>query len=198
MFFNFEKCTIISTLYFIFENENFQNIIFELFQDKSFTKLLRLTNYAIDDFNQKDYYVLKNLSRTKFQAFFFSQKSYVLYRNGSLDGSIVNIIEDDFEDEIMSDYITVKTRSNEIILMPQGSTVLDFAFKIHNDFGFSCKYAHLNNSPQKTPLFTKLSNGDKVNLIIEEDENKNIEIIAKLKWLTYVNNQKSKKQNHHN
>ncbi len=181
-------------LSFVFENKtNLNNLIFELVQDKAFLKILTLANYGVEAFNQKDYFVFKSNYRVKFQTFFFSQKSYILHRNGSLDGSILHMIEEDFEDEIISDYITVKTRSDEIILMPNGSTVLDFAFKIHNDFGFSCKHAHLNNSPQKTPLFTKLSDGDKVNLIIAHDENNNTKNIAKLKWLTYVNNQKSKK-----
>lgn len=181
-------------LYFIFSNPDVNPIVFKLLENKMFSQILSLQNLSIDVFNNQEYFVFKNNSRTLFQCFFFCQKTFTIYRNGSTDGSITDIIEEDFEEEIIGDFITVKTRSNEVLLMPQGSTVLDFAFKIHNDFGFACKYAHLNDSPGKSPIFTKLTSGDKVNLIIEEDEKGVTKNIAKLKWLTYVNNEKSKKQ----
>ncbi len=181
-------------LFFIFSNPNVTPLVLNLLENKLFTQVLTLQNLEIDNFNQKEYFILKNSSRTLFECFFFCQKTFTIYRNGSTDGSIVDIIEEDFEEEIIGDFITVKTRSNEVLLLPQGSTVLDFAFKIHNDFGFSCKYAHLNDSPGKSPIFTKLANGDKVNLIIEEDEKGGTKNISRLKWLTYVNNEKSKKQ----
>ena len=180
-------------LYFIFNNADYTNIIFKLLEEKTFTTLLKLKSFGYDDFTQKEYFLLENGVRTKFQTFFFSQSQFLIFRNGSEEGTDTNMMEEDFEEEIISDFITVKTRSSEVMLMPKNSTVLDFAFKIHNDFGFSCKYAHLNDSPIKTPIYTKLSDGDKVNLIIEEDGNGNTKNIAKLKWLTYVNNEKSKK-----
>jgi GTP pyrophosphokinase len=180
-------------LLFVFSNPDYSSVIFKLLEERVFKSLLKLKSYAYDNFSQKEFFVFENQVRTKFQTFFFSQSQFLIFRNGSEEGTYTSMIEEDFEEEIIADYITVKTRSNEVMLLPKNSTVLDFAFKIHNDFGFSVKYAHLNDSPVKTPIYTKLSDGDKVNLIIEEDANGNTKNIAKLKWLTYVNNAKSKK-----
>ena len=155
--------------------------------------ILKLYGFSYDEFSGIDNFLLENKARSKFKTCFFSQSEFNIFRNGSEEGVFAEIIEEDFEEEIIADFITVKTRSSEILLMPIGSTILDFAFKIHNDFGFSCKYAHLNDSPLKSPIYTKLSDGDKVNLIIDEDAHGNVRNIAKLKWLTYVNNEKSKK-----
>lgn len=180
-------------IFFVFANANYKEIIFKLLEEKNFSNILKLESFGFDSFSKKEYFVLKNNSRTKFKAFFFSLNEYIIFRNGSQDGAETELIEEDFENEIIADFITVKTRSNQILFLPKGSTVLDFAFKIHGDLGFGCKYAHLNDSPAKSPIYTKLSDGDKVNLIVEEDANKNIKNIARLKWLTYVNNEKSKK-----
>lgn len=180
-------------LFFIFNNINYVDFIFNLLNDKQFKEILKLKDFAYDNFTKKEYFLFENCVREKFQTFFISQSQYSVYRNGSEEGVDSSLLESDFEKEIIADYITVKTRSNEIWLMPKGSTILDFAFKIHNDIGFACKYANLNDSPNKTPIYTKLSDGDKVNIVVEEDENKNIKNIAKLKWLTYVNNERTKK-----
>lgn len=180
-------------LFFIFNNADYTDFIFKLLEDKQFKKILKLKNFDYDDFSKKEYFLFESAIREKFQTFFMSQTQYTVFRNGSEEGVDSAMLESDFEAEIIADYITVKTRSNEIILMPKGSTVLDFAFKIHNDLGFACKHALLNDSPAKTPINTKLSDGDKVSLIVEEDENGNKKNIARLKWLTIVNNEKAKK-----
>ena len=79
--------------------------------------------------------------------------------------------------------------------MPEYSTVLDFAFKIHNDFGFSCTGAYLNNSPSKMPVNTTLNNGDQVNLVVERDEITNACVyVAKIRWLSYVTTEYAKKK----
>ena len=70
--------------------------------------------------------------------------------------------------------------------MPEGSTVLDFAFKIHKDFGFSVRCAYLNNSPSKSPIYTRLAEGDKINLDIAKTENGFCKNIAELRWITYA------------
>ena len=85
------------------------------------------------------------------------------------------------------------TRSEEQIILPENSTVLDFAFKLHKDLGFSCKFAHINDSPNIAPIYTRLSNGDKVNLTCERDENGESVNIAKLRWLTYCRTEYSQR-----
>ena len=77
--------------------------------------------------------------------------------------------------------------------MAKGSTVLDFAFKIHRDIGFSFKYAFVNDSKSKLPPYTKLNDGDKVEIITEKDFGGKSKNNAQLKWLAYVNTELAKK-----
>ncbi|MCC2644577.1 MAG: guanosine-3,5-bis(diphosphate) 3-pyrophosphohydrolase [Burkholderiales bacterium] len=61
------------------------------------------------------------------------------------------------------------TPKGKIILLPQGSTVLDFAYYIHSDIGNHCESARINQYLAK--LDTKLQNGD----IVEITTNENVE-----------------------
>ncbi len=57
-------------------------------------------------------------------------------------------------------------KSGEIILLPQGSTALDYAFFIDKKTGLMCKSLFVND--QAADQSTKLTNGDKVEVIISE------------------------------
>ena len=71
--------------------------------------------------------------------------------------------------------------------------MLDFAFKIHKDIGFGFKYAIVNNSKTKSPPYTKLYEGDKVEIVIDKNSNGTIKNNAELRWLAYVNTDFAKK-----
>ena len=119
---------------------------------------------------------------------------FITYQNCSLDKTEVDVIDDENTNEIETEFIKVKTRSNEIIIIPSNSTLLDFAFKIHNDIGFSFKYGLLNDSPTKLPQYTKLRDGDKVNIVTEKDENTGQNVYtAQIRWLAYVTTEPAKK-----
>lgn len=61
------------------------------------------------------------------------------------------------------------TPKGKIILLPNGSTVLDFAYYIHSDIGNHCESARVNQNLAR--LDTRLQNGD----IVEITTNKEIE-----------------------
>ena len=71
--------------------------------------------------------------------------------------------------------------------------MLDFAFKIHKEIGFGFKYAIVNDSKTKSPPYTKLFEGDKIEIVVEKDENDEIINNAELKWFAYVNSDFAKK-----
>jgi (p)ppGpp synthase/HD superfamily hydrolase len=81
--------------------------------------------------------------------------------------------------ELETDYIYVYTPKGDIIRLPKGSTVLDFAFKIHTDLGLHCIGARINYKSTKSPFY-KLKSGE----IIEVLSSKNIE--PEFEWLKYV------------
>ncbi len=177
----------ITKLYIIFNNSissrEARNIVFSLLEDdlKDTLKIIGYENNKLFNFN---YLVVQDKFRNKYQLKVFNFADYVTFRNGSTDGTDIELV-DEHASEIVTKYIKVKTRSGEEVYMPEGSTVLDFAFKIHKDFGFSVKYAYLNNSPTKSPIYTRLAEGDQINLEIAKTEDGLVKNIAELRWISY-------------
>lgn len=177
----------ITKLYIIFNNSissrEARNIMFSLLEDdlKDTLKIIGYENNKLFNFN---YLVVQDKFRNKYQLKVFNFADYVTFRNGSTDGTDIELV-DEHASEIVTKYIKVKTRSGEEVYMPEGSTVLDFAFKIHKDFGFSVKYAYLNNSPTKSPIYTRLAEGDQINLEIAKTEDGLVKNISELRWISY-------------
>lgn len=59
--------------------------------------------------------------------------------------------------------IFVQSPKGKVLQMPQGSTVLDFAYAIHSDIGNHCTGGRVNNIMR--PIFTQLNSGDVVEII---------------------------------
>lgn len=69
---------------------------------------------------------------------------------------------EDLKFDLHEDEVFVFTPRGEIIEMPKGSTVLDFAFRIHTDVGLHAKGAKVNG--RMVPLRTELRSGDQVEI----------------------------------
>jgi len=69
----------------------------------------------------------------------------------------------DFRRNLFADEIFIFTPAGEMINMPQGATVLDFAYSIHTDLGNQCIGANINH--RIVPLGHKLKSGDQVEII---------------------------------
>ena len=81
-----------------------------------------------------------------------------------------NAIEfvDNFKLDLFSDEIHVFTPQGKMILLPKGSTVLDFAYNIHTEIGDHSIAANVNS--QLTQLNQVLCNGDQVEVITSESQ----------------------------
>lgn len=154
---------------------------------------VKIIDAKIGNFTKKPYYQIEDKYKNKYNVYVESFADYVLQRNGTLDGHDSNMIDDDNLDSLDVELIKVKTRSNETRFIQKNSTALDFAFKIHKDIGFGFKYAIINNSKTKSPPHTKIYEGDKIEIVVEKDENGQIKNNAELKWFAYVNTDLSKK-----
>ncbi len=154
---------------------------------------IKIIDVKIGNFTKKTYYQIEDKYKNKFNIYIMGKSEYILQRNGTLDGQFSNLIDEDNLSNIDAELIRVKTRSNENMFIQKNSTALDFAFKIHKDLGFGFKYAIINNSKTKNPPYTKLLEGDKVEIVVDKDEDGNIINNANLKWFAYVNNEHSKK-----
>ena len=65
--------------------------------------------------------------------------------------------------ELFTDKIYVYTTKGDIIELPQGSTPIDFAYRIHTDIGNSMIGAIVNDD--KVSIYDELKNKDRVRII---------------------------------
>ena len=79
---------------------------------------------------------------------------------GSSTDFLENVKMDLFPDEVY-----VFTPQGEIMTLPRGATVLDFAFAVHTDVGMTYSSALVDKRP--TPMSTELGNGQTVQIITD-------------------------------
>ncbi len=82
---------------------------------------------------------------------------------------------DDFKLNLFSTEINVFTPKGDMVTMPMGATVIDFAYEIHTELGNKCIGAKINQ--KLASVSHVLQNGDQVEIISSENQR------PKLKWL---------------
>lgn len=79
---------------------------------------------------------------------------------GSSTDFLENVKVDLFPDEVY-----VFTPQGEIMTLPRGATVLDFAFAVHTDVGMTCSGALVNKRPM--PMSAELGSGQTVEIVTD-------------------------------
>ncbi|MBS3162708.1 bifunctional (p)ppGpp synthetase/guanosine-3',5'-bis(diphosphate) 3'-pyrophosphohydrolase [Candidatus Woesearchaeota archaeon] len=83
-----------------------------------------------------------------------------------------------FEDELFA-----LTPKGKIILLPKGSTIVDFAYAVHSDLGDKCIAAKINGT--FVPLRATLKNGDLIEIITSKTQHPSRD------WLKFVKTSKA-------
>lgn len=91
--------------------------------------------------------------------------------------------------DLFPDAVYVFTPKGNIKSLPKGATPVDFAYDVHTDVGHRCVAAKINN--ELAPLRTPLSNGDRVEIITEDNAAPNPA------WLNYVVTAKARSKIRH-
>lgn len=186
--------TIKIFLLFNGKTENLFNLAYEVFEKNVLDDELKIIGYEKNDRYRLHYLIVEDHSGIKYRLTAMTTEQYLLVRNGTIESSEIDLIDEGTIGDIARRYIMVRTRSGEEIRLPENSTVLDFAFKVHNDLGLSCKYALINNSPTPKAPYTRLAEGDKV-VVYNEIDNKTglLKPVAEIRWFAYVNTEHAKK-----
>jgi GTP pyrophosphokinase len=71
--------------------------------------------------------------------------------------------------DLIPEYVYVFTPQGKAIILPLGSSALDFAFKIHTEIGLHAAEAKINGKP--APLKTILKTGDIVEIVTSPEKN---------------------------
>ena len=93
-------------------------------------------------------------------------------------------VMDQFKLELYKDEVFVFTPKGDLYRLPQGSTVLDFAFTIHTNLGAHCIGAKVNGKNE--PLRHRLNSGDQVEIMSSTTQ------VPKQDWLTFVTTSKAR------
>ena len=80
--------------------------------------------------------------------------------------------------ELCQDEVYVFSPKGDLFTLPEGATVIDFAYKIHTDIGHTCVGAEVNGSI--APIRRVLENGDQVNIRTQSNAK------PSRSWLSYV------------
>jgi len=99
------------------------------------------------------------------------------------DNSSAITFIDNLKINLLNPEIFVFTPKGKVINLPNGGTVLDFAFKIHTDIGLKCIAGKVNGKTQ--PLNTELKNGDQIEIITTKKQKPQRE------WLNFVKTQRA-------
>ena len=104
------------------------------------------------------------------------------WRKELLKGS-TNLSE--LKNELQLDEVFVLTPKGEIMHMPKGSTVIDFAYAIHTEIGHHFSGAKVNG--KIVPISYKLKNGDVVEILVNKSSKG-----PSLDWLKYAKSPRTK------
>ncbi|MBR1413711.1 MAG: bifunctional (p)ppGpp synthetase/guanosine-3',5'-bis(diphosphate) 3'-pyrophosphohydrolase [Bacilli bacterium] len=119
------------------------------------------------------------------------KKDYALYDSLKEMNSIYFKDNDAFvrqvKGELFNDKIFVYTINGDMIDLPNGSTPIDFAYKLHTELGNTMVSAIVNDL--KVPLNAKLENGDRVKIITS-----NLADGPQVEWLNMINTTHAKKK----
>jgi GTP pyrophosphokinase len=91
---------------------------------------------------------------------------------------------DDFKLDLYNEEIYVFTPKGELKMMPNGSTILDFAFEIHSGLGRKCIGAKVNH--KLVPISHKIENGTQIEILTSAKQRPNDD------WLNIANTSKAK------
>jgi guanosine-3',5'-bis(diphosphate) 3'-pyrophosphohydrolase len=97
-------------------------------------------------------------------------------------GDYCDIVRND----LFSDEMIIYSKEFDTFSLPQGSVVLDFAYKLHSEIGNCAKYGYINK--KKVSLLTELKGGDLVQIITAEEE------IPRCSWIDSVKTSHAKKE----
>jgi GTP diphosphokinase / guanosine-3',5'-bis(diphosphate) 3'-diphosphatase len=88
------------------------------------------------------------------------------------------------KEDLFSEEVFVFTPKGDVLNFPDGSTIIDFAYRIHSEVGHHCAGARVNG--RLVPLRYRLHNGDTVEIITTTSQTPSKD------WLNYVKTSRTK------
>jgi GTP pyrophosphokinase len=160
---------------------------------------LTISGSGKDPVSDLPYFLLKDAYNCRFRLFIQNETEYRDHMHGTIfqnDSGVQGPSEADPEpDDTFRPMIHVYKKDGSIMEIDAQATVLDFAFAIHNDVGLCARHAYLNGRHAAIPLYTKLSEGDQVEIVADASKHHPEQNIphATIRWFEYVFTRKATK-----
>ena len=166
---------------------------------KMFENKIAMTGRTIIDFSKSDkafVFEVEDYYRNVFRCRIILRAEYEVQKKGIYLKDAAEVLEEESIDK--SEKITVYLRNDKPISMPKGATVIDVAFAIHEEIGYTVKSATIND--KKASIYDILQDEDKI--IIEADTCRIDGVTPKdahiphvrISWLNYVVTKRAKKK----
>ena len=161
------------------------DVFYKCYKDFGMEKKIHVLGTAMTTRQESKYMLIRDVSGNNFRLFVKTEREYAYYEVGNLIESYNNVsftkINTVDPSETYNKKMTVFSRNGDPFCIDVGATVLDFAFMIHSEIGIHFKYALLNDTLVQVQPYEKLSHGDKVNIITDNDVE-----TADLTWFRYL------------
>lgn len=102
----------------------------------------------------------------------------------SEDNSSALTFLDNLKLNLFTSEIFIFTPKGDVISLPKGATILDFAFKIHTDLAKKAIAGKINGKPQA--LSTEVKNGDQIEILTTKNQ------VPQKEWFDFVITQRAK------
>ena len=165
---------------------------------KMFESKIAMTGRTIIDFygkSENDFvFEVEDHYRNVFRCRIMMREDYDVQKQGVCVSNVAEDLEEESGSKV--EKINIQLRNGKIIPMPKGSTVIDVAFAIHEEIGYTVKSAIING--HKATIYNTLLDGDKI--VIEADTCREDGVTQKfvphvrISWLNSVVTKRAKKK----
>ena len=162
---------------------------------------LTITGCGVTSESMARYYRMEDCFKNQFILFVEKEKDLLEYFYGvalSMDGEDdirghIYHINEAQPDEPQQAMMKVHCADGKMIYLPEGSTVIDMAAKLNSDIAICATGAYINGSNRKMPVYTRLREGDIVNIATDYKKGETYNPHASIRWVEYARSRQALK-----
>lgn len=129
---------------------------------KIFLESVELSEYAIERITPEGFNFIDDI-RNHYRVILTNSETFNLQQYGDTDIDLIMTTPENIDDDFYMEQIEVFTPDQDLVRLPKGSTVIDFAFKIHQEIGDRMAGAYING--KLVSIKTQLKENDVIEII---------------------------------
>ena len=176
--------------------------LFFSFYEKLHKSYFRFTIIGHHHDGYENYWIMKDWFGNMYRLFIQSETEHMEFTHGMLISDELIEFKKGMGNGSTDEAVTAETmmipvfkKDGSSMLIADGATVLDFAFSIDPNVGICAKYAFLNGTKTRTPIYTRLKPGDMIEVISDHNKDDQVNDIphATVRWFEYLHTREGTK-----